>query len=270
MKILNSRPHPRVILIALALVLFVFIHPVATAAPGNEPGSSSAVGAHLQSLTLADGEKIEAAIVAYSLQSRTISLKLANGQVGHIAPRDLTAMSKLKWLMSPAFVKAVKNYQPPGNAPFTVAKVLIGPGIACLLGVFIAFWISVSVISSHKRIGRAAGTYLHSVVFAFAVAVATALVAFGVAKGLGNSPIAPMIHSAVVLSGVFTVISRISCVIADDYSISGASGLGTVMLTLGAGFVLAASSLYLLPRFMEWPGIDDWFTDRLLAPLGLA
>jgi hypothetical protein len=245
---------------------------LATAAPiaSAAPPKKSAEPATLHTLTLANGDELSASIIAYSLHSRVITLQLINGRTAYVAPRDLTAMSKLTWLTSPAFIENLQNYRPSEKAIASVVERMIGPLAGVFLGGLLSFWLAITFVGGQKRFYRAAKTYSKSVFQALLIALALSAAHYGVAKGLGDSPVAPMIHSALLMVALFAVVTVVSNQIGVDYDFSGWMGFGVMMAGAGIALVLATSTLYLLPRYLEQPGLDDWFTDQLLVPLGLA
>ncbi|MCB1232691.1 MAG: hypothetical protein KDN19_20775 [Verrucomicrobiae bacterium] len=219
---------------------------------------------------LAAGGEVEGSLVAYSLQSRIITLELTNGKTVHLGPRDLTAISKLKWLASPAFMDALKRYSVPKDVELTIASNLAAPVIGSILGAFLAFWMAASMVMGNKRITRAVGSFAICVGYFLLVTAITGFALHAISSNLGDSPVAPLMHAVALSFGLVAMAIILSCRIGSDYGESGIVGLGTLSVALINGLILATITVYLLPRFLEAPGIDDWFTDRLLAPLGLA
>ncbi len=218
---------------------------------------------------LASGDKVEGALVAYSMQSRIITLQLHDGRRAHVAPRDLTALSKLKWLASPVFLDALSQYRFPDGAVFHVIEGLAAPVTGAFLGVFLSFWMGVSMVIGEKKVGKAAFSFLRCVLYVAVVIVALGFVLHAISLSLGDSPLAPTIHGFVIVAAFVAFLLVTSFRVASDYGESGAMGFGAVMTGLVSGLILATVTLYLLPRFLEQPGLDEWFTDRLLSPLGL-
>ena len=79
-----------------------------------------------------------------------------------------------------------------------------------------------------------------------------------------------MIRSAILIGGFFLAFMTAYGQIGSDYALSGGPQFGVVLASGGIAFGLATVVLYAVPRFLNRPGLDDWFTDSLLVPLGLA
>ena len=258
-----------IVALALGVLSLNPLSAIASIAP-SQRAKEKADPPAIQTWELATGGTVEASIVGYSLQNRIITLQNKEGSTAHIAPRDLTALSKLKWLTSPVFITTIRGYQPPKVASLTVASALVSPALGTLLGAFLAFWFSVSMVNGQKMLRRATITFSICVLYVIIIGASAAFMLRGISIGLGDSPVAPMIHSAVLVGSVVALIAIISNRIGGDYGTSGGSGFGIVMVGLGIGLIMATVTLYVLPRTLEQPGLDEWFTDRLLMPLGLA
>jgi hypothetical protein len=270
---MNAPPLPRPyagLLPALLCGLMVCLWQAGMVNADAAPPKTSADPPTLHFLRLANGNELNASIVDYSLQSRVLTLQLINGQTVHVSPRDLTAMSKLTWLLSPAFAQTLQHYQPSDKAIATAIERLALPVVGMLVAVFLFFWWAVTVISGQKRIIRAGKTFMKSGLQVLLIAIALAVAHSSVAKALAESPVAPMLHSILFTVAFCAMIMLASNQIGVDYDLSGWMGFGVILTTAGIGLVIATCTLYLLPRYLERPGLDDWFTDQLLVPLGLA
>ncbi|MCB1092096.1 MAG: hypothetical protein KDL87_11225 [Verrucomicrobiae bacterium] len=247
--------------VAIVLTLFSLS---ATASQAKDQGPP------IQLLKLADGQEVHASITGYSLQSRVITLQRIDGSIFHVAPRDLTAMSKLKWLTSPAFTETLKSYRPTNKALAVVIAKLTTPTLAAFLTGFLSFWMAAGLVSGQKKIGLAMKTYSKSIFISLLISGVTGVAMFAVSDALGDSPVTPMAISAACMAGLIALTLVTSSQIAGDYDLAGTGGFGVVTAATAICGVIAVSVLYLLPRYLNEPGIDDWFTDQLLVPLGLA
>lgn len=272
MKDLRFSLHSSIKSLALVAALMAAFSAEASDLKKPEAPSVNPSGAahKMQSFTLAAGGHLEAAIVGYSLQSRVITMKLPNGQTSYVAPRDLTAMSKLKWLASPAFFDAAKQLRLPEDWLMSVVKNVWGPVLGVMIAGFFCFWGGVSLISGVRTMPRAAKTYGKMLGLGFLVILAAVLAQYALALALKDVAILPMIRSAILVGGFLLALLTAYGQIGNDYVLSGGPQFGVVMATGGIAFTLATVLLYLVPRFLNRPGLDDWFTDSLLAPLGLA
>ena len=81
---------------------------------------------------------------------------------------------------------------------------------------------------------------------------------------------APFFQTILVGVALLSILGLASFQVGSGYGLTGGSGIGAVMLSAAIAFGVSVVTLYLVPRVLERPGIDDWFTDRLLSPLGLA
>lgn len=257
---------------ALALGLWSVPGLLIAAPPASKSFSAVATAAEprIHTLRLANGDLIDATITGYSLQSRVLTLQLINGTTTHVSPRDLTAMSKLVWLTSPAFKETLAQYRPSNQAIAIAIERLVPPLLVTLLAGFLCFWGGVALVGAPKRIGRASLSYVKSLFHAVVLFIALVFALYGVERALGNSPVAPLIHGVLFAVAIIATVLILSNQIGGDYDLSTWMGFSIVVTSTGIGALSAVTLLYLLPRFMERPGIDDWFTDRLLVPLGLA
>lgn len=224
----------------------------------------------IHNLRLANGDYLNASIEGYSLQSRVITLRLINGSTTYVAPRELTAMSKLIWLTSPAFQETLKTFRPTNHAIARVIERLVGPAAGVFLAGLLCFWLSAAFFGCQKKLLRATATYSKAIGQTVLIAVVTGAAMLAVSRALEDSPVLPMVHGILGFAGFIAAFFVVSFQTGSDYDISGAAGFGVVALAGGIGLTLATVTLYLIPRFLERPGLDDWFTDHLLAPLGLA
>lgn len=231
---------------------------------------ASATEPRIHTLRLANGDLIDGTITGYSLQSRVLTLQLLNGTTTHVSPRDLTAMSKLAWLTSPAFKETLAQYRPSNQAIATAIERIVPPLFAVALAGLLCFWGGVALVGAPKRIGRATLSYLKSLLHAVVLFIALLFALYGVERALGDSPVAPLVHGALLAVAVVATVLILSNQIGNDYDLSTWMGFSIVVTSSGIATLSAVTILYLLPRWMERPGIDDWFTDRLLVPLGLA
>lgn len=236
-----------------------------TVGSGNRDSSPSE-----QSWTLADGTRLRASITEYNLKTRLVSLRQSNGNLLRISPRDLTAMSKLKWLTSAAFMDAIQNYEAPRGALPVFIKRASLPLLGLLLGLFLAFWLGAAAVSGERKIAPALGAYFKSLLWAVTVLLLTAFALRAVADSFGASPMAPFFQALLVGVALLSILGLASFQVGSGYGLDGGSGIGAVMLGAAIAFSVSVFTFYVVPRFLQRPGIDDWFTDRLLSPLGLA
>ena len=233
-------------------------------------GTQGSSSAPQQSWTLADGTQIQASLENYSLQTRLLSFELPSGEIIQEPPSNLTALSKLKWLTSDAFLAAVENYRPPEGAALTVATRLGLPVLVLLTGVFFTFWAGIAIVSGERKLKPAAFAFLKSIFWAIAIVILTGIALRIVAESFGTSPIAPFFQTLLIGGGVLAIVGLASFQVGSGYGLSGGSGIGAVLLGGTITLITSVVTLYLIPRFLQRPGIDDWFTDHLLMPLGLA
>lgn len=271
---MNSNLFHRLGLTRVFLATLVALASLSTTARASITAGSAhrldASTASVQNWTLADGTKVQASLVDYSLNSRIISLRHPDGHTSQIHPQDLTALSKLKWLSSDAFLRAVETYQPPEGAAFTVFSRLAIPVTIFVIGFFLAFWFGAATISGERKVKPAFFAFIKS---GFATLIVLAIAGFAlraVAEAFGTSPMAPFFQMTIAGGALLSILALASFQVGGGYGLSGGAGIGAVMLSCSVAFVFSAITLYLLPRVLQRPGIDDWFTDHLLAPLGLA
>lgn len=255
-------------LFAFVLGIFFLLEPSPSfAANTNDPGAAPRA---THTWHLAKGGEIDAALVAYSMQSRMLTLRTQTGSTAYVGPRELTAVSKLRWLTSPIFFEALRSYRFPQGAGLHATQILFAPTFILLLGLFLCFWIGTGMVTGEKRFAVAAMSFGWSVLWVVGLSIALAFSLHSISVALGDSPIAPAIGTATI--AVFAVGTAVilSGRVASDYSESGVTGAGAVAASGAIALVFAVIALYAVPRVLGQPGIDDWFTDRLLVPLGLA
>ncbi len=263
--------------LALALILFSVFPLTPPALEASEPGENlmpvvladAGLSPAVQTWTLVNGKQVEGALVAYSMQSRLITLKLRDDRTAILTPRDLTTLSKLKWLTSPIVVKAIQSYRWPDGWRWTLAKALAAPTTGLSLGAFLVFWLSASLVMGEKRFGQAAASFLRCLLYVALIGCVTAFMIHATHVALGNSPLSPVVRGAALCFGLVAALIMVSCRVGGDYAQTAAMGLGTVLTGLVLGCLLATGGFFLLPHMFEQPGLDQWLTDRLLSPLGL-
>lgn len=254
-------------------VLFAALAPaIVQAAPAAAPSSPRISPDNSRMLVWRlDGDReIVGSIEGYSMQSRVISLRQPGGLVVHVSPRDLTAASKWQWYGSPEFREVARSQPLDSRELLRISKILAGPAAGVLFGAFLSFWASLSLFSGQTRMLRAAKSYLKAAGISLVIGAAAVFTAQACAMGLSGSPVAGPARDTILVAAVIVALLVVTSQVATDYDLAGLNSFasvaaGALILFLGSGV-----TLYLLPRLLERPGLDDWVTDRLLAPLGFA
>lgn len=276
---MNSRNRRlfRVNPLALALVFSSFLSLLPSVASAAGPGKPHGGGVLatttappvVQTWTLINGNQVEGALVAYSMQSRIITLRIASDRIAHLTPRDLTALSKLKWLSSPVVIKAIQSYRWPDGWGWTLAEALAAPVMGILLGGYLCYWLAAGLVMREKRAALAATSFLRSLLRVALIVCLTGFMVHAANVALGSSPLASAVRGVALAFGVVATFILISFQTGGDYAQSAVMGLGTVLTGLILGTLLGAVGFFLLPQALGQPGLDQWLTNRLLNPLGL-
>jgi hypothetical protein len=220
--------------------------------------------------TLANGEQIQASVVAYSRQSKILTLELPNGAWVHIAPRDLNGASKLQWLFSDPFIQSLSGYSMPGKARMALLRTFGAIGAGAVLALFLAFWISVTFIKGNKSLRRALLTFLKITAVTLGVIVLGWGVHWGLDSLASQTVMADFVTSAILGVSLALVLFLACRFVGHDYGSSTWDGITTLgLMTL----LFAIGSLVMfigLPRLLNQPGIDEWLTEQVLTPMELA
>lgn len=223
----------------------------------------------IQTWTLASGKKLQAAIVNYSRQRRMITLELPNGNWVHVPPRDLAGASKFQWLKSDAFRNSLSGYKVPTRATARILPAFLSVTIGALLASFLAFWMSAAYLLGERGIRRAATTYLKFIAVALGIGLIGAALMGWVNQAGNDTDFGQFLLALIPVVFIFLAFWLSCRIVGRSYGssmLAGMSTLGVVLVLFGIGSIVV---LYGLPRLLNQPGIDEWFTEQILSPLQL-
>jgi hypothetical protein len=224
----------------------------------------------IQNWILANGDPVHAAIVNYSRQSRIITLELPNGKQVHVAPRDLTGASKFQWLTSDAFIQSLSGYKMPSQASLPLIRTFLGIFIGAVLGLLLAFWIAVSVLTGHRSVRRAIRAFSKITLCSLGIAITGLGLAWGIGNFFSHSSFETLLISIVYFVTLGLMLAITCRIVGREYEASEWVGIQTLVFVV---FLFGVSSLVFfigMPRALNQPGIDEWLTEQVLTPLELA
>lgn len=247
-------------LIAAVSTLGLFTAEAASANPGHA----------LKNWKLANGEHLQASIVGYSRHNRVITLELPSGKRVHLAPRDLAGAGKFNWLTSDAFLISLSGYQVPDKAALPLVQTILGVSIAGLLGLFLAFWAAVAILTGQRSPRRAATVFGKFILTSTVIGLIGIVAAWVLGKSLDHTTLVAIAISTVYLITIALTLAKTCRIIGNHYGTSEWTGIQALFFAL---ILFAAGSVVVvigLPRAMNQPGIDDWLTEQVLTPMELA
>ena len=259
--------HPARPRFAIALAAAAFF----AASPLGCPDAAAAGGkARIETWTMRDGRQIHATIKSYNLTTKILTLETPDFHTSHVSPRDLTGASKLRWLKSDAFLLALSTYQPPEGSGAFVLRLFGAIVLTALLFVFGTFWLTTAIFTGERQMRHAARVFLRGLLITILFASVAAFFAWFFDRFAGHLRSVQILGSAVVVVTFLLCIIQIAKTLSGYFSISRLSAL----LVMAAHTVLTGLAVffffYMLPILLNREGVDDWLTDSVLVPLGLA
>ena len=219
---------------------------------------------------LADGNQIQASITGYSRHNRIITLELPSGKRVHLAPRDLAGAGKFNWLTSEAFLISLSGYEVPEKAALPLIQTILGVSIASTLGLFLAFWAAVAILTGHRSFRRATIVFGKTILITMGIGTIALALGWALGKFLGHNPYVTFGISTIYLATIALTLALTCRMIGNHYGTSEWTGIQALFFAL---ILFAGGSVVVvlgLPRAMNQPGVDDWFTEQVLTPMELA
>jgi len=227
-------------------------------------------GGTMKNWKLADGKQIQASIIGYSRHNRVITLELPSGNRVHLAPRDLAGAGKFNWLTSEAFLISLSGYRVPDKAALPLVQTVLGVSIASLLGLFLAFWAAVAILTGHRSFRRATVVFGKVILISLLIGTIGLALAWALGKFLNHNLYVTFGISIVYLATIALTLALTCRTIGNHYGASEWTGIQALFF---AALLFAGGSVVVvlgLPRAMNQPGVDDWFTEQVLTPMELA